>query len=182
MQLSDPAGRDVAIHLTLKTDENNPVPSRVSFVPIHLEIRYSDLRSVWNLSLSIGNDGDIVICFDLKDISFVSIGFTTTRSSRVVRLSQPLKPAPHLRRRPFPLPVVSSDNVGGGVPCQDEKGSGNDAPYRANNQHGSLRKRSLYFAKAEFGAAMPAAETDCSPVGRREAFTLLLPMINVAAA
>jgi hypothetical protein len=137
---SHPAGRDIAKHLTLEANENNPVPGWVSFVPFHFVIRYRNLRPVRNISLPIRNDGNVVISLDLKDISFVSIRLTTTGGRRVIGLSHPLKPAPHLRGRPFPLAVVSSDGVGGSVPCDDERKSRNDAPYRSSDPHGFLQR------------------------------------------
>jgi hypothetical protein len=69
---------DVAIDLPLQSDEDNAVPGRVSFVPFNLVIGYSDSRPVWDVSLSVGDDGNVVIELDLEEVGLVGVGLTTT--------------------------------------------------------------------------------------------------------
>jgi hypothetical protein len=76
---SQPAWRYVAIHLSLRPDEDDAVPGGIAFVPFQLVIGNGDFGPVRDVSLSIRDDGDVTILIYLKEVRLVCVGLTTAR-------------------------------------------------------------------------------------------------------
>jgi hypothetical protein len=103
---SHSARDNVAENLSLEADEDDAVPRGIAFVPFNLVIGHGDFGPVRNVSLSIRDDGDVMILGYLEEVRLVCVGLATARNSWVVRLLQFLKPPSYMRRRGFPLAIV----------------------------------------------------------------------------
>src|SRR6516225_8699918 len=68
------AGCDVAIDLALVADEDDAVAGRIAAVPFHLLVRHIDPRAARQDAFAVGDDGYIVIAFDLEIIGLERIG------------------------------------------------------------------------------------------------------------
>jgi hypothetical protein len=109
---SHSARDDVAVHLSLEPEEDYAVPGRITFIPFQLVIGHGDFGPVRNVSLPIRDDGDVTILGNLEEVRLVCVGLATARNSWVVWLLQFLKPPSYMRRRGFPLAIVSCHRAG----------------------------------------------------------------------
>ena len=80
---SHSAGDNVAVNLSPEANENNAVTGGISFVPFQLVSGHGDFCPVRNDSLSIRDDGHVMILFYLEEVSLVCVGLATARCSRV---------------------------------------------------------------------------------------------------
>jgi hypothetical protein len=120
--MSHSAGDDVAVNLSSEANENNAVTGGISFVPFQLVIGHGNFCPVRNDSLSIRDDGHVMIMVYLEKVSLVCVGLATARYSRVVGLFQISKPLSYMRRRVFPLPLSRASALGTALPATINKG------------------------------------------------------------
>src|ERR1700730_10347390 len=102
---SQPAWRYVAIHLSLRPDEDDAVPGGIAGVPLHLLVGHRDARAARDHALAVGDDGDIVVALDLECIGLEGVRHAATAHGGVVRLREGLEPFAHVGRKVSPLPV-----------------------------------------------------------------------------
>ena len=77
---------DVAVNLSVDADENDAVTGGISCVPFQLLIRHGNFGSVRNYSFPVRDNGDVTVLVYFKEVSFVGVSLTTTRTCRVVGL------------------------------------------------------------------------------------------------
>src|SRR5579863_3764100 len=99
---SNPARRDVAIHLSLAADENDAVTGRVAPVPFHFLVRYIDTGAARDDAFAIRNDRYIMIAIDLERIGLEGVRLAATGHVGIVGLHQALKPLTHIDGRVVP--------------------------------------------------------------------------------
>jgi hypothetical protein len=138
----DSARCDVAIDLAVRPHEDDPVTGRIALVSFHFLIGDMDPRAVRESAAAVGDDGDVVVAFDLKSVGLERIGLTTTGHRRIIRLHQALEPVLDLRGRICPLTVIA--------------GVGNDA---AGNRHKDRRRdeRQPFISKEGHGRVLATA-------------------------
>jgi hypothetical protein len=62
--------------------------------------------------VAVGDDGDVVVAFDLETVGLKRFGLATTRHRRIVRLHQALEPLPDLRGGISPLTAIAGMGMG----------------------------------------------------------------------
>jgi hypothetical protein len=113
---------DVAVDLSVRADEDDAVTGRIAVIPFHLVIGDGNLGTVGDHSLTIGDDGDVVVALNLVCIGFERVRLPATGHPRVIRLHELLVPLPYSGVRAFPLPVVSGE-AAGGTKCKSKRKS-----------------------------------------------------------
>ena len=101
------AGGDVAVDLAAGPDEDDAVTSRIAPVKFHLRVRHGNVRAIRDHPFAVGDDGDVVIAFDLEGIGLERIRLAAAGKARMVGLPEALEPFTDVRGRAGPPAVVS---------------------------------------------------------------------------
>src|SRR5258708_35423492 len=72
---SQPSRRHVAIHLSLRPDEDDAVPGGIASVPLHLLVGHRDARAARNHALAVGDNADVVVALDLERVRLEGVPY-----------------------------------------------------------------------------------------------------------
>src|SRR5262245_28811100 len=104
---SQPAWRYVAIHLSLRPDEDDAVPGGIAGVPLHFSVGHRDARAVRNLTLAVGDDRNIVVALGFEAVGFEGVRLAAAGLARMVGLLERLEPLANMFRHVRPLSVIA---------------------------------------------------------------------------
>jgi hypothetical protein len=141
----DATRRHVTEDPAVSADEDDTVSGRVAFIPFQFLIWDRNSRPVWDDTLAVCDDGDVLLTANVEAVSFKGIGFSAARHMRIVRLHQFLEPLPQIGGPIIPLSVIA---------CHGWQRYEHEDRNKAEHVASSKSKRSVYVYEHSFAGTI----------------------------